>query len=125
MLMKNFHTRSNGIYQLLVRSTSQNVAKLHEKKHSGLVMDPKFYENDFMAGRGDLEFVRSPFYDLAKSERKMNGEEAGKLFDEVAEKMQAIEGLEIFLAPPIPTKDNVAYTRYADKAEDQSARHLY
>jgi hypothetical protein len=35
-------------------------------------MDPKFYENDIIMGKNkDLEFVRSPFYDLAKKE-KMN-----------------------------------------------------
>jgi len=33
-------------------------------------MDPKFYENDYMIGKSsELEFVRSPFYDLAKSEQ--------------------------------------------------------
>jgi hypothetical protein len=30
-------------------------------------MDPKFYENDFMpTGVEELDFIRSPFYDLAK-----------------------------------------------------------
>jgi hypothetical protein len=30
-------------------------------------MDPKFYEKDFMPTNvSELEFIRSPFYDLAK-----------------------------------------------------------
>jgi hypothetical protein len=98
---------------------------MHVKRHSEAVMEPKYYENDFLPGRGnELEFVRSPFYDLAKKEQ-MNAESAGKLVDEVALKLNYIEGLEIFLAPPIATKENVAYTRYADFAEDQSKRTLY
>jgi hypothetical protein len=81
-------------------------------------MDPRFYENDYMVGKsGELEFVRSPFYDLARKEH-MNAAEAGELIDTVTKKLQYMEGFEIFLQPPVPTKENVAYTRYADKAED-------
>jgi hypothetical protein len=33
-------------------------------------MDPKLYENDyFMTDAKELEYVRSPFYDLARKER--------------------------------------------------------
>ena len=43
---------------------------MHVKRHSEAVMEPKYYENDFFPGRGnELEFVRSPFYDLAKKEQ--------------------------------------------------------
>jgi hypothetical protein len=32
-------------------------------------MDPKYYKNDIMPGKYDeVEFIRSPFYDLAKIE---------------------------------------------------------
>ena len=42
---------------------------MHKKKHMSVLMDPKFYENDFMATNDtELEFVRSPFYDLARRE---------------------------------------------------------
>ena len=34
----------------------------------GVVMDPKFYENDYMpTGVAELEFIRSPFYEFAKA----------------------------------------------------------
>lgn len=101
------------------------MAKLHEKRHMGQVMDPMFYENDFWAGKSsDLEIVHSPFYDLAKKE-KLSAEKAGQLVDEVTMKLQYVEGFEIFLQPPVPTKENVAYTRYADVAEDQKKKTLF
>lgn len=79
-------------------------------------MDPRFYENDFMFGNNnELEVMRSPFYDLAKKE-KLDKEAASKLIDEVTFKLNYLESLELFLQPPMPTKENVAYTRYADEA---------
>lgn len=108
-----------------VTPKADNAASAHVKHHIGSVMDPRFYENDFYAGKSkELEFVRSPFYDLAKEEQ-MNKESAGKLIDDVTQKMLHIEGLEVLLQPPVPTKENVAYTRYADVAEDQSAKHIF
>jgi hypothetical protein len=71
-----------------------------------------------------LEIVHSPFYDLAKKE-KLSAEKAGQLVDEVTMKLQYVEGFEIFLQPPVPTKENVAYTRYADVAEDQKKKTLF
>ena len=91
----------------------------------GTVMDPKFYENDYLAGKSDeLEFVRSPFYDLARKEH-LNSEQAGVLIDEVTAKLNFIEGFEIFLQPAVPTKENVAYTRYADVVEDPKDRPVF
>lgn len=37
-------------------------------------------------------------------------------------KLNFIEGFEIFLQPAVPTKENVAYTRYADVVEDPKHR---
>jgi hypothetical protein len=46
-------------------------------------MDPKFYENDYLAADSkDLEAVRSPFYDFARMER-MNDKEADKLLYDI------------------------------------------
>lgn len=40
-------------------------------------MHPKFYENDFISTSiEELEFVRSPFYELASIEHTKDGEEA-------------------------------------------------
>jgi hypothetical protein len=47
----------------------------YKKQHSPLVVDPKFYENDFMlTSIEEIEFIRSPFYDYAKA--KVYGGEA-------------------------------------------------
>jgi hypothetical protein len=38
----------------------------HKQRHTDLVMDPKFYEKDFFAtGIEEIEFVRSPYYELS------------------------------------------------------------
>lgn len=129
LLLQTSAASSKQQQALLIQRTahhfSQQVAKLHEKRHSGLVMDPKFYENDFLAGKSDeLEFVRSPFYDMARAET-LNQEQAGALLDDITQKLNHIEGFEIFLQPPVPTKENVAYTRYADQSEDPKVRSLY
>jgi len=87
-------------------------------------MDPRFYENDFFFGKEGLEVMRSPFYDLAKKE-KLDSESASKLLEELALKLNYLEGLDILLQPPVPTKENVAYTRYADEAIDPKLRTLY
>jgi hypothetical protein len=40
-------------------------------------------------------------------------------------KLNYLEGFEIFLQPPVPTKENVAYTRYADISEDPASKHVF
>lgn len=72
--------------QKAVFSTGEatSVSKLHEKRHIGQVMDTRFYEGDFLAGKNsELEYVRSPFYGLAKREQ-LNAEQAGALVDDVS-----------------------------------------
>ena len=50
-------------------------------------MDPRFYENDFLPGiTSELEYVRSPFYELAKQET-LSAEKAGELIDTVTVKL--------------------------------------
>lgn len=71
-----------------------------------------------------MEFVRSPFYDLAKKE-KMNAAQAAELIDEVTLKLNYIEGLEMFLQPPQPSRENVAFKRYADRVEDPQSKPLF
>jgi hypothetical protein len=39
---------------------------MHKKTHSTEFIEAKYYEKDFLAtGIEEIEFVRSPFYDLA------------------------------------------------------------
>lgn len=102
-----------------------DTAKMHEKRHLDAVMDQRFYENDFVVGKSsELEIMRSPFYDLAREE-KLDSEGASHLIDEISQKLTYVEGLEVLLQPPVPTKENIAYTRYADVAEDQASRDLF
>jgi hypothetical protein len=78
-------------------------------------MDPRFYENDYLTGSTpELEHIRHPFYDLARA-KTMDKGAAESLIDEVAMKILHIEGMEILLEPPPPTRENVAYKRYSDK----------
>ncbi len=56
-------------------------------------MDPKYYENDyFLSATEELDFVKSPFYDLARMER-MSKEEAHSLFESLEHKMNSMESL--------------------------------
>jgi hypothetical protein len=90
-------------------------------------MDPKFYEDEFLLGKsGEPEFVRHPFYDLARQET-LSKEAAETLVDDITMKLSHVEGLEIFLETPVPTKENVAFTRYSDRPEerDPAAREIF
>ena len=100
---------------------------LHKKHHMGKVMDPRFYENDFVLGKSsELEFVRHPFYDMARAST-LSKEAAETLVDEITMKISHIEGMEIFLETPVPTKENLAYKRYSDKPEvsDPKSREIF
>ena len=93
-------------------------------------MDPKFYENDLVLtneGEDKLDFVRSPFYDLARKEHLGNGANAHQLIDDITMKMQFVETLDEILRPPSPTKENIAYKRYADNPPEMEAnvQHLF
>lgn len=50
-------------------SSTEAVASQHKKEHLNTILDPRFYENDYLATNAkEFEFVRSPFYDLAKGQ---------------------------------------------------------
>lgn len=47
-------------------------------------MDPKFYENDFYATKiKEIEYIRSPFYDLSMA-HKMEPDEANQLLEDIS-----------------------------------------
>lgn len=80
-----------------------------------VLMDPKFYENDFMATNEDeLQYMRSPFYEFARKEQMQSKEEAEKLMEDIAIKLTYTEGLTDIVKEPKPNKERKAYTRYAD-----------
>ena len=86
-------------------------------------MHEKFFENDFAETMVDeVEFVRSPFYELAKATR-LGPEKAEDLMDTIYMKnaIQTDRKLLGLTAGP-HTRETVAYTRYADVslAEDDT-----
>ena len=86
-----------------------------------MLVDPKFYENDYMTTTEyDLEYVRSPFYDIAKS-HLMSNEDRAKIFEEIAVKQTYLRSSESLIEPPPPTKESIAYTRYGDYKPDREA----
>lgn len=54
-------------------------------------MNSKFYQNDFVATAiKEIEFVRSPFYDLAKA-NEMTSEDAHEMLEDFALKNYMID----------------------------------
>jgi hypothetical protein len=65
--------------------STSTVAKQHKQTHYGTSMHPKFYENEFEATSiEELEFVRSPFYELAQLKHTESGPEAERLLTHLA-----------------------------------------
>jgi len=86
-------------------------------------MHEKFFENDFVDTMVDeVEFVRSPFYDLAKATR-MDYDNAEDLLENIYLKNSIQVDRKMFGLTAGPhTRETVAYTRYADVslAEDDT-----
>lgn len=52
-------------------------------------MHPKFYENDFTSTSiKELEYVRSPFYELGMHEHMQEGKEASEFIDKMVMKIE-------------------------------------
>ncbi len=84
------------------------------------------YENDFfMTDAKEIEYVRSPFYDLARKER-MNKEKANDLIETLEMKLSLTSSVGDFLKNPKPNAEAIAYTRYADNlAADEKAKKMF
>ena len=99
-----------------------SLATQHKKTHIPQVMDSKFYEKDFMATSiEEIEFIRSPLYDLAKV-MSMDEEEAHDLLDDLGLKTAMIDPLTESVLSPQVSPDTAAFFRYQDKVsapEDQ------
>jgi hypothetical protein len=85
-------------------------------------MDPKFYEDEFfVTDVEEIEHIRNPFYDLAKQER-MSKDQASEFIQSLEYKLEMFEGLTGFFKKPAQSKEDLAYTRYADNlAEDEKS----
>jgi hypothetical protein len=87
----------------------------HTVKHKDWLMDNRHYENDFEPTSIDeLEYVRSPFYDLATMTHTTDGEELDKLYENIKMKYDILNPLKEVIGSGRPTKRNVAYKRYGD-----------
>lgn len=86
-------------------------------------MHPKFYENDFTSTSiKELEYVRSPFYDLGMHEHMAEGKEATKFIEKMVLKIEMNQFLMSKLKSQFPTKQTVAFTRYADEVQNPEYR---
>lgn len=68
--------------------------------------------------------MRSPFYDVAKG-ANLSTEDANDLLDTLALKINLIENRSAITGESLPTKESVAYTRYADRLSDEKSKHIF
>ena len=82
-------------------------------------MDSKYYENEFVhTAIKELEYVRTPFYDLAQHEHLKEGEDTSKYLEDLAVKTQMLNMLDPVLRTPTPDKMTIAFNRYGDEVMD-------
>ena len=84
----------------------------HKQNHTTLVMDSKFYERDFWAtGIKEIEFIRSPLYDLARG-CYMNDEVTHEFIEDLGMKAAMIDETTSIMLTPQKTKENASFKRY-------------
>jgi hypothetical protein len=89
-------------------------------------LDQRFFEKDFLStGIEEVEFVRSPYYEMAKR-MKMTEEESMDLLEEVSIKNEMVDEMSGLLHSPFPSRESVAFTRYADEAScGDNQKHIF
>jgi hypothetical protein len=98
---------------------------MHKKQYSGRYLEPKFFEKDFLPTNAkEIEFVRSPFYDLAKAET-MNDEQAAELLETMHLKLNMLDNKLGILTDKVPTKEEISYTRYADNLSEDKSKLIF
>lgn len=106
-------------------ASSEALASQHKTVHSSNSVEPRFYEKDFVpTSAKEIEFVRSPFYDLVKGEN-MKPEQAQELLETVALKIDMTKITSGILDDLNPTKEEKSYTRYADTRIDEDVKHIF
>ena len=79
-------------------------------------MHPKFFENEVKSTSiKELEFVRSPFYDMAKFYHLKQGEDTQKLLTQIAQKLEMLEPIMQAHLGQGETSETVAFKRVYDK----------
>ena len=105
---------------------SSTVAAPKRVKHELEVHNKKYFEKDFVSTSiEELEFVRSPFYEIAALHHTKDGEESEQLLTDLATKINMIDLMHNALKSPPLTKEKVAFTRYADEVEDPTIREHF
>jgi hypothetical protein len=101
---------------LFSTEVSSTEASKHAVKHYGDPNEPKIFETEFMPTNiEELEFIRSPFYDLGKYSQLKEGPEAQHFLTNVSAKLNMLNDSMQYLSTPHETPDSVAFTRYADQ----------
>jgi len=107
-------------------SRSFSSVQAHKTHHKAEVMNPKFYERDFLnTSIEEIEYIRSPLYDLAK-EQTMTDDQLHDFLDDYGLKQAMISEASQFLMSPQETAESVAFKRYQDEVtapEDQ--KHIF
>ena len=86
-------------------------------------MDPKYYDKDFVQTQiEEIEYVRSPLYDLAKNNQFKDSDDVDKHFEEWNLKMDMIDDLQQLSLTPQDTRESVAFKRYADYVHAETKR---
>jgi len=72
-----------AVFSTTAGSTSDQKNK-HKQEHFAAAVHPRFYESDFKSTSiKELEFVRSPFYDLGMHEHMREGDEASEFLTNI------------------------------------------
>ena len=101
-------------------STEAEEKSKHKEEHLHSTIHSKFFEDDFRnTNIRELEFVRDPFYDLGKAEHMKEGEDAHKFIENAQVKLEMTHTLLGKVQSNFPTKESVAFTRYADAIKDK------
>ncbi len=115
----------NPTVRALSTATSAVTSK-HKTHHIGEQMHSKFYEKDFEATSiEELEFVRSPFYDLAALQHVKEGAQAEALLTTLTQKLSMTDMTSNVIRSPAPNKENQAFSRYADKVMDKRFESVF
>jgi len=91
-------------------------------------MDSKFYKDDFFpTSIEEVEYVRSPYYDLARSTVMGGEDDVHDTLDAIGLKFSALSPVAAsVLIPAKETPESVAFTRYADQVmADKSEQHIF
>lgn len=118
----------------IMRSTSTQLtsqqtltdAQRHATDHQNIQMHPRFHEHEVHpTSIKELEFIRSPFYDVAKLYHLKEGESSQKLVTQIAQKIEMMEPLSTAHRGFGIGKERDAFTNLFDKVHDPKLESIY